>query len=105
MKIIYNLIVVQICLFSFGNVFSQENTLKEYDYHIYETMLDQNSDFSSSISNDSLDKVYKVVDQLSMTDLIKIQESYRYRSRIAPNESNKAILVYIDLTITSKRDN
>jgi hypothetical protein len=105
MKSIYILLVVQICIFSVGKVYSQETPLNEYDYPIYKTMLDQNSDFSSSISSDSLDKVYKVIDQLSMTNLIKIQESYRYRCRIAPNETNKAILEYINLAITSKRDN
>lgn len=53
-------------------------------------------DFSQPISSDSLSKLYTYVDEMNMFNLLKIQESYIYRSRVAPTDQNKEILKYIE---------
>lgn len=102
MRVIFCLLVIQVCVMNYGNVYAQKTTK---EYVIYEKMLNQNLDFSQNISEDSLKKVFKVVDILTITDLYKVEESFRYRDWKSPNTSNKAILDYINKKITSKREN
>ena len=48
------------------------------------------------ITEDSLVKLYHFIDDASVFDLTKLQESYRYKSRLEPSTQNKEILLYID---------
>lgn len=100
MRIIFYLLVIQLCVLSYGNIYAQEESTENV---IYEKMLNQSLDFSQNISEDSLKKVFKVIDVLPLNDLYKVEESFVYRSQKSPNESNQSILKYIRLTISNEK--
>lgn len=67
--------------------------------HAHETVVPLNSVCKLSgdtLSVDSLQKLYRHIDLLSVFDLKKWRESYIYKNRIQPSDQNKQILVYIE---------
>lgn len=51
---------------------------------------------SDTLSPDSLQLLYRQIDQLSVFDLKKVRESYIYRNRTQPSDQNKRILLYVE---------
>lgn len=67
--------------------------------HAHETVVPLNSVCKLSgdtLSVDSLQKLYRHIDLLSVFDLKKWRESYIYKNRTQPSDLNKQILVYIE---------
>lgn len=67
--------------------------------HAHETVVPLNSVCKLSgdtLSVDSLQKLYRHIDLLSVFDLKKWRESYIYKNRTQPSDQNKQILVYIE---------
>ena len=67
--------------------------------HAHENVVHLNTVYqltSDTLSSDSLQKLYKRIDQLSVFDLNKWRESYIYKNRTQPSHQNKQILVYIE---------
>ena len=52
--------------------------------------------FNTPLTEDSLTNLFISINDMGLTELKKIQESYRYKSRLVPTEQNKSILFYID---------
>ena len=52
--------------------------------------------FNIPLTEDSLTQLLVSIDDMGLTDLKKIQEAYRYKSRLVPTDQNKEILLYID---------
>lgn len=48
------------------------------------------------ISEDSLKVLYAQIDELGESDLTRVQEHLRYRTRIEPSEQNSKLLLYVD---------
>lgn len=49
-----------------------------------------------TLSSDSLQKLYRHIDLLSVFELKKWRESYIYKNRTQPSLQNREILVYIE---------
>lgn len=67
--------------------------------HAHENAVPLNTICISSgdtISADSLQKLYRHIDLLSVFDLNKWRESYIYKNRTQPSDLNKQILAYIE---------
>lgn len=67
--------------------------------HAHENVVPLNTVCKSSgdtLSADSLQKLYRHIDLLSVFDLKKWRESYIYKNRTQPSDLNKQILVYIE---------
>lgn len=59
-----------------------------------------NSDLFTSVSEDSLQKIFLKINEASTTDLLKVHESFNYRNRVAPSDQNKRILEYVQYSQT-----
>lgn len=51
---------------------------------------------TDTLSPDSLQMLYRHIDQLSVFDLRKVRESYIYQNRTRPSDQNKQILLYVE---------
>ena len=70
------------------------------------TIFSQNQPNFPPLSSDSLVLLYEKLDEASMFELQKLQETLIYRIRVAPTDQNKEILNYVEqrLAIINKKD-
>lgn len=56
----------------------------------------QTHEQSAPLSEDSIQRIFAHIDELSFFELKKVRESYIYKNRTAPSEDNQRILLYVE---------